>query len=129
VRRIRRSFVAPLLLVAVILACATVAAFLEQPVWAAAAGAGMVFVFWALEALAWRAAARGSFNHAVFAAVGGAAVRMGFVLVCLVLIGVLARPAFPTAALSFLAAFTVYLGVRLAAFAGESTAARGARTR
>jgi hypothetical protein len=98
-------------------------------VWAAAAGSGMVLVFWALEALAWRAAARGDFNHAVFAAVGGAAVRMGFVLVCLVLIGVFARPAFPTAALSFLAAFTVYLGLRLAAFAGEPTSAGGARTR
>jgi hypothetical protein len=65
----------------------------------------------------------------VLAAVGGAAVRMGFVLVCLVLIGVFARPAFPTAALSFLAAFTVYLGVRLAAFSGEPAAPRGARTR
>jgi len=115
--------------VAAILGCATVAAFLEQPVWAAAAGAGLVLVFWALEALAWRSAARGSFNHAVFAAVGGAAVRMGCVLVCLVLIGVFARPAFPAAALSFLAAFTVYLGVRLVAFDTQPTTARGARTR
>ncbi|MGE5228969.1 MAG: hypothetical protein ACM3MJ_04525, partial [Deltaproteobacteria bacterium] len=61
--------------------------------------------------------------------VGGAAVRMGFVLVCLVLIGVFARPAFPTAALSFLAAFTLYLGVRLAAFSGEPATPRGVRTR
>jgi len=128
-RGIRRSLVAPLLLVAAVLACATVAAFLEQPVWAAAAGAGLVLVFWALEALAWRSAARGSFNHAVLAAVGGAAVRIGFVLVCLVLIGVFARPAFPTAALSFLAAFTAYLGVRLAAFSGEPATPRGVRTR
>ncbi len=105
------------------------AAFLEQPVWAAAAGAGLALVFWALEALAWRSAARGSFNHAVLTAVGGAAVRTGCVLVCLVLIGVFARPAFPAAALSFLAAFTVYLGVRLAAFSGEPATPRGVRMR
>jgi hypothetical protein len=46
-----------------------------------------------------------------------------------VLIGVLARSAFPTAALSFLAAFTVYLAVRLMVFAGEPAAPRGAGTR
>jgi len=115
--------------VAATLACATVAAFLDQPVWASVAGAGLVIVYWALEVLAWRSATRGDFNHAVIAAVGGAAVRMGFVLVCLVLIGVLARPAFPTAALSFLAAFTVYLAVRLMVFAGEPAAPREAGTR
>ena len=129
-RGIRRSLVAPLLLVAAVLARATVAAFLEQPVWAAAAGAGLVLVFWALEVLAWRAAASGSFNHAVLAAVGGAAVRMGCRPRCVsVLIGVFARPAFPTAALSFLAAFTVYLAVRLAAFSGEPATPRGVHTR
>jgi uncharacterized membrane protein len=113
--------------VAATLACATVAAFLGQPVWAAAAGAGLVLVFWALEALAWRSAARGSFNHAVLAAVGGAAVRMGLVLVCLVLIGVLARPAFPTAALSFLASFTLYAVVRLFSYPFASDSTEGAK--
>jgi hypothetical protein len=112
-----------------VLACATVAAFLEQPVWAAAAGSGLVLLYWALEALAWRSAARGTFDHAVAAAVGGAALRMALVLVCLVLVGVLARAAFPAAALGFLAAFTVYLGVRVYVFAGAPVAARGARPR
>jgi hypothetical protein len=54
---------------------------------------------------------------------------MGVVLLCLVLIGVFARPAFPAAALSFLAAFTVYLGLRLYTFSGQPTDAHGARTR
>ena len=55
---IRKPFVAPLLLVAAILACATVAAFVGQPVWAAAAGAGLALVYWALEALTWRSRPR-----------------------------------------------------------------------
>lgn len=105
------------------------AAFVGQPVWAALCGAGLGLVFWGLEALAWRSASKGTFNHAVLAAVGGAAVRMAVVLVCLVLIGVFARPAFPAAALSFLAAFTVYLGVRISAFSGEPTPRREASTR
>jgi len=129
VRLISRQALPPLLLAATVVACVIVAAAAGEAVWAAALGAGLVLLYWALEALAWRRARRGSFNHAVAVAVGGAAVRMALVLVCLVLIGVLARPVFPVAALSFLAAFTVYLGVRVYAFAGEPGAAGGARPR
>lgn len=105
------------------------AAFVGQPVWAAALGAGLVLVYWALEAVAWRSASRGTFNHAVVAAVGGAAVRMAVALVGLVLIGVLARSAFAAAALSFLAAFTVYMTVRVFTFAGEPAPTREVRSR
>lgn len=105
------------------------AAFVGQPVWAAAAGAGLAFVYWALEALAWRSASRGTFNHAVAATIGAAAMRMAMAIVCLVLIGVFARAAFPAAALSFLAAFTIYMTVRIFTFAGEPAAPRQARSR
>lgn len=119
-----RQALPPILLGLVVAASAVVAAAVGQPVWAAAVGAGLVFAYWALEALAWRAAGRGSFNHAVAAAVGGAALRMACVLVCLVLVGVFARPAFATAALAFLAGFTVYLGLRVYAFSGAPAPAR-----
>ena len=45
-------------------------------------------------------------------AVGGMGMRLAVVLGVLVVVGVLARPAFPAAALSFMAGFTVYLGLR-----------------
>lgn len=100
-----------------------------QPAWAAAAGAGLALVYWALEYATWRTASRGTFNHAVAAAVGGAAVRMAVVLLCLVLIGVFARAAFPAAALSFLAGFTLYMTIRLFTFSGEAHPTREARSR
>jgi len=106
-----------------------VAAFVGQPVWAAAAGAGLALVYWAFEVLAWRSASRGTFNHAVAATVAGAAARMAVALVCLVLVGVFARTAFPAAALSFLAAFTLYMTVRIFTFAGEPAPTREVRSR
>ncbi|HET6475459.1 MAG TPA: hypothetical protein VFH93_05195 [Thermoleophilia bacterium] len=127
--RIRRPLVAPLLLGAVALACATVAAFLEQPVWAALLGAALVVLYWGLEALAWRRARTGSFNHAVAAALGGAVLRMASVLVCLVLVGVFAPAAFPVVAIAFVVSFTVYLGVRLFAFGFEPDHPSGAPPR
>jgi hypothetical protein len=54
---------------------------------------------------------------------------MALALVCLVLIGVFARDAFPAAALSFLAAFTVYMTVRIFTFAGEPAPTREAGSR
>lgn len=93
------------------LACATVAAFLDQPVWAAAAGAGLVLVYWALEALTWRRA-RDRQDLALGIAISGMLVRLLVMLAGLVVIGLLDRPAFPAAALSFLAAFTLYIVVR-----------------
>jgi hypothetical protein len=117
------------LLIAAVLACSTVAAFVGQPVWAAAAGSSLALVYWALEVVAWRSASRGTFNHAVASAVAGAVARMALALVCLVLIGVFARDAFPAAALSFLAAFTVYMTVRIFTFAGEPAPTREAGSR
>lgn len=111
------------------LASATAAAFLGQPVWAAAAGAGLVVVHWALEALTVRLASRGPFGHSVAIAVGGAAARMALALLCLVIIGIAARDAFATAALAFAAALTVYTPVRVAAFGAPPTPSAEGRPR
>jgi hypothetical protein len=103
-----------------------VAAFVGQPVWAAAAGAGLALVYWALEALTWRRA-RDRQDLALGIALGGMAVRLAAVLAGLIVIGVLDRPAFPTAALSFLAAFTLYILVRPITYPTASTPAGQAR--
>jgi zinc transporter ZupT len=103
-----------------------VAAFVGQPVWAAIAGAGLGLVYWALEILTWRRA-RGRQDLALGLALGGMGVRIAVVLVALVVIGVLDRPAFATAALSFLAAFTVYIVVRPFTYPTASAPAGQAR--
>lgn len=111
------------MLLAVTAACMATASATGRPLWAAGLGAGLSLGYWALEALAWRRAQSATFNGAVAAALGGAALRLVAVLVCLVLVGVLARDAFATVAVCFLVAFTVYLGVRLAAFSGPQAGA------
>jgi hypothetical protein len=103
-----------------------VAAFVGQPVWAAAAGAGLGLVYWALEAITWRRA-RGRQDLALGLALGGMGVRIGVVLVGLVIIGVLDRPAFAAAALSFLVAFTLYIVVRPFTYPTASAPAGQAR--
>jgi hypothetical protein len=108
---IRRQAIAPLTLVAATVVCVVVAGLAGRPAWAAALGASLVLVYWALEALTWRRA-RGRGDLALGLAVGGMALRLAVVLVALVVVALLARPAFATAALAFLAAFTVYLAVR-----------------
>jgi hypothetical protein len=100
------------LLVATVVAAALVAALLDRPVWAAALGAGLALAYWALELAVWRVT-RGRPGLALGPAIGGMIIRLGFVVVVLVAVGLLARPAFATAALSFLAAFSVYMVVRL----------------
>ena len=117
---IRRQAVAPLLLIAMIVASAAVAAVVDRPVWAAALGAGLALLYWGLEALTWRRA-RERRDLALGLAVGGMALRLAVVLAVLVLVGVLARPAFVTVAIAFLAGFTVYLGVRPFTFAPAQT--------
>lgn len=94
-----------------IIAGAAVAAATGRPVWAAVLGAGLALLYWALEALTWRRA-RERRDLALGLAVGGMTLRLAVVMVVLVLVGVLARPAFATVAIAFLAGFTVYLGVR-----------------
>ena len=112
-RHVPRLAIAPLLLGAMTVASAVVAGLLGRPVWAAALGAGLCLGYWALEALAWRRAAAVPFGAALGVALGAMVLRFALVLGVLILIGVFARPDFATAALAFLASFSVYVGVRL----------------
>ena len=96
--------------------CVAVAVLAGRPVWAADLGAGLVLAYWAMEALTWRRA-RERRDLALGLAVGGMAVRLAVALAVLVLVGVVARAAFATTALAFLACFTVYLGVRVFTYA------------
>jgi hypothetical protein len=95
-----------------------VAAAVERPAWAAAVGVALVAVYWALEELAWRRGVRGDFADAVAVALGGMVLRFAAVLGGLVLVAVLARPVFATTAVTFLAAFTIYLGFRMLLLSG-----------
>lgn len=107
-----RQLIAPLALGGMVVACAVVAAALGRPVWAAAVGSGLALLSWGLEALTWRRGADVPFNAALAVALGGMILRLAAVLGVLVVVGLLDRAAFATAALSFLAAFTVYMGLR-----------------
>jgi hypothetical protein len=80
---------------------------------------------WALEYLAWRRARVATFNSAVAVALGGMVLRLAAVLGVLIVVGILERDAFATAALSFLAAFTVYTGLRLFLFVDDRRDAGG----
>ncbi len=119
-----RQVVAPLALGGVAVAATLVAAATGHPAWAAALGAGLALVFWGLEYLGWRRVREATFNAAVAVALGGMVLRLAVVLGVLVVVGVLARPAFATAAISFVAGFTVYAGLRLFLFAGDQAARR-----
>jgi hypothetical protein len=110
-------------LVAVTVAAVVVAALVDKPIWAALLGGGLMLVYWGLEALTWRRA-RHREGLALGLAVGGMGVRLAVVLGVLILVGVLARPAFATAALSFLAGFTAYLGLRPLTYTPPAPAAR-----
>ncbi len=103
----------PLVLVAVTVAAAAVAAVSGKPVWAAILGASLMLAYWVVETLVWRRGSAVPFGAALGVALGGMVLRLALVLGALVLVGLLARPAFATAAVSFLAALTVYVGLRL----------------
>jgi len=105
---------------------AGVAAAASRPVWAAVAGLALVAVYWALDELAWRRGVRGEFADAIAVALGGMVLRIAAVVGGLVVVALLARPALPTAALSFLSGFTVYFAVRLLLLSG-ALGAREAR--
>jgi hypothetical protein len=109
----------PLVLAGVTVAAVVVAALLSQPLWAALLGGLLMFGYWGLEALTWRRA-RDRDDLALGLAVGGMGVRLALALGVLVVVGVLARPAFAAAALSFMAGFTVYLGLRPLTYAPPS---------
>ncbi|HEY5388136.1 MAG TPA: hypothetical protein VIL79_09575 [Thermoleophilia bacterium] len=111
-----------------IVASAAVAAVAGRPVWAAVLGSSLALLYWAIEALTWRRA-RERHDLALGLAVGGMTLRLGVVMAVLVLVGVLARPAFATVAIAFLAGFTVYLGVRPFIFTPAPTPSGQARAR
>lgn len=121
-----RQAVAPAALLAVAVVCALVAAVAGYPVWAAVVGGGLAVAYWGLEALAWRRARRATFNSAIAVALGGMVLRLAAALAALVVVGLLDRAAFATAALSFLAGFTVHTGLRLFLITGGG-ASREAR--
>lgn len=122
-----RQVVAPLALGGVAVAATLVAAATGRPAWAAALGAGLALLYWGLEYLGWRRAREATFNGAVAVALGGMMLRLAVVLGVLIVVGVLARDAFATAALSFLAGFTVYTGLRLFLYAGDDGGRREVR--
>ena len=105
-----------MILAAAAVLCVAAAALLGRPLWAAALGGGLALAYWGMEAITWHRA-RERRDLALGLAVGGMAVRLALSLAVLVLVGVLARPAFATTALAFMACFTVYLGVRAFTFA------------
>jgi len=123
-----RLVVAPLALGAVVVGCVAVAGATGRPVWAAALGAGLALLMWALEYLGWRRARHATLNGAVAVALGGMVLRFAAVLGVLVVVGLLDRAAFATAAISFLAGFTVYTGLRLYLFAAEPATRRETRS-
>jgi hypothetical protein len=122
-----RQLITPLALGGITAVCVVVAAATGNAVWAAVLGGGLALLMWALEYLGWRRARGASFNGAVAVALGGMVLRLAAVLGVLIVVGVLDRDAFPTAALSFLAAFTVYTGLRLFLFADDQAARREVR--
>jgi hypothetical protein len=117
-RLISRQLLTAILLAALAALAVGVALALGRPAWAAAVGIALVAVYWALEELAWRRGVRGDFADAVAVALGGMVLRISAVLGGLTLVALLARPAFATAAVSFLAGFTVYLAFRLLLLSG-----------
>jgi hypothetical protein len=116
---VRSKGLIPLVLAAVTVAAVGVAALLSQPLWAALLGGLLMFGYWGLEVLTWRRA-RDRDDLALGLAVGGMGVRLAVVLGALIVVGILARPAFATAALSFMAGFTAYLGLRPLTYAPPS---------
>ncbi|MFA4965386.1 MAG: hypothetical protein WC709_07110 [Thermoleophilia bacterium] len=116
----------PALLISVTAASAVVAAVTGRPVWAAVLGAGLCLGYWALEVLTERRA-RGRRDLALGLAIGGMLARLALVLAVLVSVGLLARPAFATTVISFLAAFTLYTPARLFTHPHAGASPGGAR--
>jgi len=106
-----RQTIPPMALSVVVVVAAP--ATLGRPVWAAALGAALALAYWGLEALSWRRGAEAEIKAAIAVAIGGMVLRFALVLGVLLLVGLFARGALATAAISFLAAFTLYVGLRL----------------
>lgn len=112
---ITRQLAVAAVLAAFVAVSALVAALLGRPAWAAALGATLVLVYWALELLSARRARGATPAGSVAVALGGMLARFAVVLGALIVVGVVARPAFAVAALTFLGVYTVYMVIRLVA--------------
>jgi hypothetical protein len=123
-----RQALIPVLIAGLAVLAAVVAAAVGRPVWAAVVGIALVALYWALDELAWRRGVRGEFADAIAVALGGMVLRIAAVVGGLVLVGLLARPALATAALSFIFGFTVYLAVRLVLLSGALGARQARRS-
>ncbi|MEZ5124686.1 MAG: hypothetical protein R2826_00360 [Thermoleophilia bacterium] len=113
---IRTPLIAPIVLCAMVPVCAVVASLLGHSAWAAAAGAALVLLYWALDVVAMRIGARVKPTIAVAVGVAGSVVRLSVVVAVLVVIAFAWREALATSILAFVASLTVYLGVRVATF-------------
>ena len=83
-------------------------------VWAAVAGSTVVVAMWAIEKLAARRGADGSFGQGMAVGLGGMLARVTLALALLVVVGVFAsRDAFVDATLAFVASYTIYNVARL----------------
>lgn len=112
---LRRGSVLALLLVLSV-CCAAVAALTGRDVVTALVGALLVVVYWLVERLTEWVGRRGSFGWAMAVGLVGMVLRLGLVVGGLVLVGLLDRPGFVDAVVSFVVVYTVYLGVRLLRF-------------
>jgi hypothetical protein len=114
----RRQLLAPVALTVATVVAAVVAALIGRPVWAAVLGAGLVLAYWSLEVVAWRRGeATGTLGAAIRVALAGMVLRIALVVGVLVVVGLTSsRPTIATATLSFLAAFSLYLPLRLVTY-------------
>jgi hypothetical protein len=112
---ITRQLAVAAVLAALVALSALVAALVGRPAWAAALGAALVLVYWALELLAAYRARGASPAGSVAVALGGMMARFAVVLGALIVVGLAARADFAVVALAFLAVYTVYMVIRLVA--------------
>ena len=84
---ITRQLAVAALLAALVAVSAVVAALIGRPAWAAALGAALVLVYWALELLAARRARGATPAGSVAVALGGMIARFAVVLGALIVVG------------------------------------------
>jgi hypothetical protein len=105
----------PILALLLGLACVSgiVSALVGADVLLAVLGSLLVVVIWFIERQAARVGSRGSFNRAILVGLSGMVLRLGVAVGGLLVIALVDRPALASAAISFLATYTVYLFARL----------------
>jgi len=105
----------PIVALLLALACVSgiVAALVGADVLFAVIGSVLVVVLWFIERQAARVGGRGSFNRAILVGLSGMVLRLGVAVGGLLVVALVDRPALASAAISFLATYTVYLFARL----------------